>query len=324
MHRLPLDDCARGSKGMRRARPSLAASYGHAAAPVRLCRPPGDAAWVFSAWASIAALLSTPAMVWLAADAGGASLGRLLRSSGVTGWISRIARRCPFVLLKAARPLATTLRSRPTPARLARSPRWEFWPMGLFYAPVAIWVFLLAVRHRGLSTITASNPGIPDGGVVGESKFRILTKLPSDCTIPSALVEAGPAAHRVDSIVAHMREQRWALPVVLKPDVGQRGVGVRLAQSVEDLKTYCEREASSILMQPYHPGPFEAGIFYYRLPGEARGRIFSITDKHFPGAHRRRSIDSGSARVGPSPVSAPGQYVSDEALALARSCPGAG
>jgi hypothetical protein len=69
---------------------------------------------------------------------------------------------------------------------------------------------------------------------------------------------------------------------VLKPDVGQRGVGVRLAQSVEDLETYCEREASSILVQPYHPGPCEAGIFYYRLPGEARGRILSITDKHFP------------------------------------------
>jgi hypothetical protein len=154
--------------------------------------------------------------------------------------------------------------------------------MWLFYAPVAIWVGLLALRHRGISTITASNPGIPDGGVVGESKFRILSKLPSDCTIPSAFVEGGRAAHRVHSIVAHMREHRWSFPVVLKPDVGQRGVGVRLAQCVEDLETYCERETSSILVQPYHPGPFEAGIFYYRLPGEARGRIFSITDKHFP------------------------------------------
>ncbi|HEV3484167.1 MAG TPA: hypothetical protein VG106_02090, partial [Vicinamibacterales bacterium] len=30
------------------------------------------------------------------------------------------------------------------------------------------------------------------------------------------------------------------------------------------------------------PGPFEAGIFYYRWPGEPCGRILSITDKHFP------------------------------------------
>src|SRR5262249_31043270 len=37
-----------------------------------------------------------------------------------------------------------------------------------------------------------------------------------------------------------------------------------------------------VLAQPYHPGPFEAGIFYYRLPTEATGHIFSITDKNFP------------------------------------------
>ena len=35
-------------------------------------------------------------------------------------------------------------------------------------------------------------------------------------------------------------------------------------------------------MQPYHEGPFEAGVFYYRMPGWERGRILSITDKHFP------------------------------------------
>jgi hypothetical protein len=45
---------------------------------------------------------------------------------------------------------------------------------------------------------------------------------------------------------------------------------------------YLERETSAVLVQPYHPGPFEAGVFYYRRPGWSRGRILSITDKHFP------------------------------------------
>jgi hypothetical protein len=40
--------------------------------------------------------------------------------------------------------------------------------------------------------------------------------------------------------------------------------------------------ASAVLMQPFHEGPYEAGIFYYRCPGEAKGQILSITDKHFP------------------------------------------
>jgi hypothetical protein len=230
----------------------------------------------FTAWASLAVLLWTPALVWIVVSAGGAA-SSVLPSSGAAGWIGRVALAAiMFGLLETRRPLMSWLR------RHSRWTRWEFWPMWLFYAPVAIWVGLLAIRHRGLSTITASNPGIPDGGVVGESKFRILSRLPTDCTIPSILVDAAPGPERVDSIAAHMRTRGWSFPLVLKPDVGQRGVGVRLVRSIEDVETYCECEANAILVQPYHPGPYEAGIFYYRVPGEARGRIFSITDKHFP------------------------------------------
>jgi membrane protein DedA with SNARE-associated domain len=257
--------------------------------------------WSFTAWASVAVLLWTPALVWLAMSAGEAALG-LLPSNGVLGWISRFAFAVAMVLLlRSARPFVTSARPpsrearfgearrslgkggrRTWAVRLARWSRWEFWPMWLFYTPVAIWVLLLSLRHRGISVVTASNPGIPDGGVVGESKFRILSRLPSECTIPSALVEAGGASERVQRMVALMQRHGWSFPVVLKPDVGQRGVGVRLAQRGEELQAYCDGEPGSILVQPYHPGPCEAGIFYYRIPGEARGRIFSITDKHFP------------------------------------------
>src|SRR2546428_13370320 len=76
-------------------------------------------------------------------------------------------------------------------AHLARWRRWEFWPMWLFYAPVALWVGALSLRYRGVATMTAANPGMPDGGLVGESKFDILTKLPADATIPSARIAPG-------------------------------------------------------------------------------------------------------------------------------------
>jgi hypothetical protein len=50
-----------------------------------------------------------------------------------------------------------------------------------------------------------------------------------------------------------------------------------------------------LLAQHYHPGPYEAGIFYYRIPTEPRGHIFSITDKRFPvligdGVHTIREL----------------------------------
>jgi len=79
-----------------------------------------------------------------------------------------------------------------------------------------------------------------------------------------------------------MDARGWRFPLVLKPDVGQRGSGVRLARSAADAADYLTRLTSQVLVQPYHPGPYEAGIFYYRRPGAARGRILAITDKHFP------------------------------------------
>ena len=36
------------------------------------------------------------------------------------------------------------------------------------------------------------------------------------------------------------------------------------------------------MAQPYHEGPFEAGVFYYRFPHWSSGRVLSITDKVFP------------------------------------------
>ena len=35
-------------------------------------------------------------------------------------------------------------------------------------------------------------------------------------------------------------------------------------------------------MQRFAGGPYEAGIFYHRFPGQSRGHIFSITEKIFP------------------------------------------
>lgn len=163
-----------------------------------------------------------------------------------------------------------------------RFSRWEFWPMGLFYAPVVLWTMWLACRHGGFTTITAANPGIADGGVVGESKYDIMRRLPRPWALPSVLVSPGALPDRLRVLLDGMRREGLAWPMILKPDVGQRGAAVRLARSLRDSRDYLTRVAGAVVAQPYHPGPYEAGIFYYRFPDEPHGRILSITDKHFP------------------------------------------
>src|SRR5262249_37303032 len=62
----------------------------------------------------------------------------------------------------------------------------------------------------------------------------------------------------------------------------ERGLGVRLVRDWRAAEAYFAAVGERVIAQPYHPGPFEAGVFYYRLPSSERGRIFSITDKVFP------------------------------------------
>lgn len=160
--------------------------------------------------------------------------------------------------------------------------RWEFWPTWATYAPLVPYLAWLALRHGGPGTIAAANPSFADGGLVGESKFDILSRLPRDWTVVSARVGEGPLKARLQAIAGFLQRPDVSLPLVLKPDVGQRGAGVRKIHSLAEAADYLRSASYALVVQPWHPGPFEAGLFYWRHPAEPRGRIFSITDKLFP------------------------------------------
>jgi membrane protein DedA with SNARE-associated domain len=230
----------------------------------------------FAGWSALAVSLWTPALVLAAVHAPGVPFGD---RGGTRLAIGALV----LVFLRGAIRWGLAARRRERMiAAVSRVWRWEFWPMWLFYAPVGCWIALLAIRFRGLGAISAANPGVPDGGIVGESKFEIFSRLPAEWTIAAATIPRGTLDARVWRLTAAMTSHGWTFPIVLKPDVGQRGTGVKLIHSLTEARLYLEREASAVIAQPYHSGPFEAGIFYYRWPGQPQGRILSVTDKHFP------------------------------------------
>jgi hypothetical protein len=165
-----------------------------------------------------------------------------------------------------------------------RLTRWEYWPMWAVYPPVVLWIVWLALKHRSLTVFTAANPGIPSSGVAGESKFAILRGLgePAAWIARSGVIGGAlPHAARIAAADAFMTSRALSLPVVLKPDQGQRGSGVQVIRFRAELETYLERAAGDTVIQEYVPG-VEFGVFYVRRPAELRGTIVSITEKRLP------------------------------------------
>ncbi len=157
----------------------------------------------------------------------------------------------------------------------------EFWPGWLFYAPiVAQWIWL-GLRWGDMSLPTAANPHIETGGLCGESKASILDQVTGparDMLAPYVRIEASAP---VSLIEATMRDTGIAYPVILKPDIGCHGNGVRLVESGRILASALPEypQGVELIVQRYIPWPCEAGIFYVRRPGERRGRVTSITLK---------------------------------------------
>lgn len=162
------------------------------------------------------------------------------------------------------------------------STAWEFWPAWAMYGPLIPWFIYLAIRYRHPLTFAASNPGILFGGLCGESKSEALTHLQGESVLGWTLLDQDLTDKKLASLERWMNDHRVTYPIILKPDVGERGSGVRLVSTLVSAREYFNTHREPVIAQAYHPGPFEAGVFYYRFAPDAPGAIFSITDKVFP------------------------------------------
>ena len=229
----------------------------------------GRRAGAFLLWALVAALLWTPAVVLAVAIFGEPLVAPLRKILGVGPWSLAATALGAFVAVRGSSMLVKIARSAGIGATISRVRRWEFWPAWVFYAPILPWILLKSLWENFMM-VTVANPGIAFGGFVGESKHQILTAIRGPQVLPHVLLRPGDDLPPL------------TYPVILKPDAGQRGAGVKLVRSPRQAMKYLAHATGPVIAQTFHPGPFEAGVFYYRLPGEPTGHIFSVTDKVFP------------------------------------------
>lgn len=202
------------------------------------------------------------------------------------GWLSLLVGACVILLMIRYMPMILMPYGRKHLwARVSRIWRHEFWPFSVFYAPVFVWQIWLVVKYRSLTVWTLCDPFLPPEQVIFESKQFINDRLPVEWSMTSILIaadEQGDAEQRTAFVRKTMEERGWTYPIVLKPDRGCRGMGVKVARNEHDVFHYFEFHTAETVLQQYAFPPCEAGIFYVRRPSEGQGRIFAVTLKSFP------------------------------------------
>ena len=153
---------------------------------------------------------------------------------------------------------------------------WEYWPFGIIQFPLMLYFAWLALRARSLFFFSASNPGIQMGGMFGESKFKVLEKIPPEVKPKTALVKLPTST---DNVVAILREHEFAFPVIFKPDLGERGHMVERINDEREVDQYLKKINIDFLIQDFVDLPLEFGIFYRRYPSQKNGEVISIIQK---------------------------------------------
>lgn len=165
----------------------------------------------------------------------------------------------------------------------------EFWPTWAMYFPVVLQSLVMAVRYRSLMLPLIANPKLPLSGMVGVGKSELMSQAKGECN--SAIlswflfeIEACEVNGQASNVEKRMQHHKIDYPLVCKPDIGCRGVGVKLIHNRIELESVLRSYPvkAEVLFQRLAQWEPEAGIFYVRHPLEAKGKIISMALKYMP------------------------------------------
>ena len=179
----------------------------------------------------------------------------------------------------------------------------EHVPWLWIYVPVVAKWLMLSLRHRSLTLPTAANPRIVSGGFRGESKASYLGQIGDGSQRWVArwttlrVAAPGEPAASLERAEAAMLEAGLGYPLIVKPDIGACGYGVRLVDDAAELSAYLSGfpAGQTVILQEFLPWAGEAGIFYVRHPGAGARPHLLAGASLLPARRRRRPLDLARA-----------------------------
>jgi len=158
---------------------------------------------------------------------------------------------------------------------------WEHWPTYMFYIPLLPLYIYYSLRSGSFTYFVATNPAIKNGGDATESKFDTLKLLPKTLIPKSVFV---PSRQNIKTVNENLKKEGLYFPLIIKPDIGYRGLLVKKLNNQKDLEVYLKKYSNiNFIIQEFVNYKNECGILYVRYPEEQKGKITSITIKKYLG-----------------------------------------
>jgi hypothetical protein len=159
-----------------------------------------------------------------------------------------------------------------------RLSQWEHWPTIIFYLPLIPFFIIRAIRAGHIAHFLTTNPGILYSGCGTESKFETLKLVPDEYQPEGIFVLKSDS---IEKTIKNLNKKRLVFPVIAKPDIGFRGYLVKKINTLDELINYFNKVNEDVIIQEFIPFKKELSIFFYRIPGEKKGEITSVTIKKF-------------------------------------------
>jgi D-alanine-D-alanine ligase-like ATP-grasp enzyme len=160
--------------------------------------------------------------------------------------------------------------------RFFKVKHFEFWNTHLFHLPIYLYWFCLSIKARSFFFFSASNPGIETGGMLGESKIKIMQKINARFLPKSIYYSTVPSSTRV---LDDLFEEEISFPFIVKPDIGQGGWLIQKIHCLSELQRFLSKIRMPFILQEFVDHPLEIGLLYYRMPGREHGTISSVVVK---------------------------------------------
>ena len=135
----------------------------------------------------------------------------------------------------------------------------------------------MMIRFKSVTFYKYINPDIKNGGLYGDSKMETYKLLPENYYPKTIKINKG-CNYNFQLLI---NEFHLSFPLILKPDIGCRGMNVELVSSITEIEKYKGINNFDFLIQEYVDLPNEIGLFYIRMPDKENGIISGITIKNF-------------------------------------------